>query len=118
MKTAELIRRLQEADPSGELEVCIDNEDILGVDTCAAYFDGSLQVLERAGRDDYDIIGARYVSSGWKVDLQSHAICEAIWENPDLPVEFDHEETRAKYGQKVEQWREEARERRERRGVR
>jgi len=28
MKVKELIRRLQEADPSGEIEACVDNIDI------------------------------------------------------------------------------------------
>ena len=47
MKSKELIRLLQEEDPSGEVEVCVQNFDILGIHTEPAYWDGSLQVLMR-----------------------------------------------------------------------
>jgi hypothetical protein len=32
MKTKEVIRQLQKQDPSGELEVCVNNEDIFFIE--------------------------------------------------------------------------------------
>lgn len=89
MKTKELIRQLQEADPSGELECCVENVDILSVQILPAYYDDYLQVLIRDENDHfYNVIGAKYVGSGSKVVISPHSICDAIFENQDLPVEY------------------------------
>lgn len=90
MKTSELIRRLQEADPSGDLEAAVGNHDILFVARTPAYYDGDLQVLVRdpAEAPHYNVVGARIVRSGDKVCIESHSIADALSENPDLPVEY------------------------------
>ncbi len=90
MKTKDLIKLLQEADPSGENEVCVGNADIHFVDTEVAYWDGCLQVLERdpARAPYYDICGARYVGEGLKVVIHPLSISSAIFNDEDLPVEF------------------------------
>ena len=40
MKTADLIRRLQEADPTGELECVAGGEDVYFVQRLPMYYDG------------------------------------------------------------------------------
>lgn len=61
MKTKELIRRLQEEDPTGELEVTVGKTDIYFIQTLPGYYDGCYQVLKRdqelEGRC-YSVIGA------------------------------------------------------------
>ena len=91
MKTKELIRQLQEADPSGELECCVNNADIHFVNVEPAYYDGCLQVLKRDESKSpyYNICGAKYTSVGDKVVIRPLSICDAVFEQQDLPVEFE-----------------------------
>ena len=106
MKVKELIRQLQEADPTGEIEACVGNIDIHFVSREPAYYDGRLEVLTRdparTGRC-YDICGAEIRSDGDKVQIHILSIQQAIWENPDLPVVSDGSD-------RVAIWRQEARE--------
>ena len=91
MKTKELIHRLQEADPSGEMDCCVSNADIFFVDVEPAYWDGCLQVLIRdpAKSPYYDVVGAKYVSSGKKLVIRPLSISDAIFENEKLPVDYE-----------------------------
>jgi len=57
MKTKELIRQLLNLDPTGEADVCVGNADIHLAERLSAYYDGPLQILERGGKQGYDIIG-------------------------------------------------------------
>ncbi len=112
MKTKELIRQLQEADPSGELECCLGNADIHFVDVEPAYWDGCLQVLVRdpAKAPYYDIVGAKYTTKGNKVVIRPLSIRDAVFEDEDLPVEFDvGEGWEERYKEAVQKYREETR---------
>lgn len=89
MKTKEVIRRLQEADPSGELEVSVGNLDIFYIDVLPAYYDGRQQVLTRdESCPYYNVVGARYRSSGEKVVIHTLSIDSAVWEDPELPIDY------------------------------
>ena len=107
MKGKELIRQLQEEDPSGELEVCVGNLDIHFVSREPAYYDGCLQVLKRDENNKfYNIIGAELRSTGDKIQIHELSVRIALLENPDLPVEYDeYSERHCK--EKVESWRKE-----------
>jgi hypothetical protein len=91
MKTKDLIKELQEADPSGELECCVDNIDIWTVTTEPAYWDGSLQLLVRdpalTGKC-YDIIGGKYVRSGHKVVISPRSITDILWDDDDAVIDY------------------------------
>ena len=90
MKTAEVIRLLQEADPTGETECCVENADIFFVDVQPAYYDGYLQVLKRDPTSKcYNVVGAKYTAKGQKVVIKVLTISDAIFEQEDLPVEFE-----------------------------
>jgi phage pi2 protein 07 len=111
MKTKELIRQLQEADPSGEIEVCVENEDIHFIEIAPAYWDGRLQVLVRdSNKKGYDVVGAKITSHGKKLKIRTLSIDDAIFNNPDLPVEIDvhNEGQRKHYKEEVKKWRLEA----------
>jgi len=112
MKTKELIRQLNIADPTGEEEVCVGNADILFVESEPAYYDGHLQVLIRDTTKDpyYNVVGAKYVGKGKKVCIKYHSIESAIMENPELPVDFSEISTvdNKYYLECVKQYRREA----------
>jgi hypothetical protein len=115
MKTKELIRQLQEEDPTGEEEVCVHNEPIFFLENLPAYYDGLLQVLIRDEKNKfYNVIGAELRGEGRKVKIHLHSIEDAIFENPDLPVTIVG--TNYGYKSRVEKWREEARKIREKTG--
>jgi hypothetical protein len=90
MKTKDLIAELQEADPSGEIEVCVNNVDIFTVTTGPAYYDGRLQVLTRdpAKKPYFDIVGGKYVTSGSKVVIETMSITDVLWDNPDAEIDY------------------------------
>jgi D-aminopeptidase len=81
MKTKELIRQLQEGDPTGDQEVSVGNTDIHFVSVEPAYYDGCQEVLVRDEKEKcYNIIGARVVSEGDKVVIHTLGIHDAIME--------------------------------------
>lgn len=111
MKTKELIKRLQEADPSGEVEVCVGNEDILFVAKAPAYYDGCFQVLQRDPSLEpyYNVRGVEIRSSGEKLVIYPHGLEWALIDNPDMPVSFDSEYSKKHWQDKVNELREEYR---------
>lgn len=89
MKTKELIKRLMEADPTGEVEVCVGNVDIHFVELLPAYYDGPLQVLERDETCKYyNIIGGKYKRTGSKVKIHTLSISDAISNRLETKVDY------------------------------
>jgi hypothetical protein len=104
MKTKLLVQLLQEADPSGELDVCVGKEDIFIVGREPAYYDGCQEVLVRDhSRSDYNVVGAEIRCRGEKVRLRTLPIEWAILEDPGLPVTCPES-----YEDEVRMWRDEA----------
>lgn len=88
MKTKELIRQLQENDPTGECEVCVENIDIHFVCKEEAYWDGPLQVLQRDETCKYyNIIGGKYKTEGSKIVIRPLSFADAIL-NRDIPIDY------------------------------
>lgn len=107
MKTKDLIAALQKEDPTGEVECCVGNADIIGVASMQAYWDGKLQTLQ------YDekrrIVGAKVTDRGTKIKIMYLSIEDYLYDRPDLPVEIDlHPDHDGEYAAKVERWRKEA----------
>jgi hypothetical protein len=88
MKSKELIRLLQEQDPSGEIEVCVGNVDIHFLSCEPAYYDGPLQVLTRdeSKKPYYNITGGMYFTSGSKLKLHLLSFRDVIENDPDTAV--------------------------------
>jgi hypothetical protein len=86
MKTKDLIKLLQEEDPSGEIECCVGNADIVAVEQMPAYYDGKLQILSKDEKGR--IIGAKYKGSGLKLKIKVMDICDALFSYPDLAVDY------------------------------
>jgi hypothetical protein len=113
VKTKDLIKELQEADPTGELEVCVNNVDIFTVTPEPAYWDGKLQVLKRdpALKPYYDVVGAKYVTSGCKINIDPMSITDLLWSEPEAEIDYSDipEHSRARYEESDNKTRQAAR---------
>jgi hypothetical protein len=94
MKTKDVIKLLQQADPTGEVEVCVGNVDIHCIYQEEAYYDGALQVLIRDdNKQGYNITGGKYVRKGNKVQIIPLSITDIVWNEDDGPeVTIDYSE--------------------------
>lgn len=84
MKTKEFIKLLEEVDPAGNTEICINNCTLFHIEKLPAYYDGRLQKITKAG-DKYicDI-----VSSGDKILIKYYSILDLAL---DFPVTINCE---------------------------
>lgn len=71
MKTNDLIKLLQEADPTGEFEVCIENSDIERYDILPAYYDGRISVIKERDKH-FRPLRTEVTGSGTKLNLFRH----------------------------------------------
>lgn len=111
MKTKKLIQLLQEEDPSGELECCVGNVDIYFVSKEPAYYDGRQEILVRDEANPYyNVTGAKITGRGDKIQFHLLSIDDAIWNDPELPVDLSEcSDNGGRYATAVETWREAAR---------
>lgn len=112
MKTKDLIKKLQEADPSGELECAIGgNVDIWEVYETPAYYDGCLEILKRDHTKDpyYNICGGIITGLGQKINIRPMSIEDAMLDDPDMPVDVVgySPESKERIEKQVEKWRKE-----------
>lgn len=109
MKTSELIRRLQEADPNDEAECCVDNEDIHFLEVVPAYWDGRLQVFTRdpARAPYFDITGAKITSAGTKIKIRHLSVSDLLMDHPEMPVDTSGlgDRSSAEHAVQIERWR-------------
>lgn len=106
MKTKELIAKLQEVDPSGELHCCIGNIDIGSIYASVGYWDGCYQVLNYDNKGE--IISAEYKSNGYKVVIRTYSIFDVIFDNANIPILFDSDYAKEHYGHLVERYKKSA----------
>lgn len=112
MKTKDLIKMLQDVDPSGETEVCVDNLDIYFAERKPAYWDGRLQLLIRdeSKKPFYHVAGAKVISSGDKIELHTMGVEDVIENDPDAIVDLTDIEknmssTFEEWKKRIENWR-------------
>jgi hypothetical protein len=91
MKVKELIRQLQEADPSGELECCVDNIDIHFVSRWPANYDGSFEVLVRDPNiTGFNITGGIIQCEGEKVQIRTLSLEDCLSEfDLNFPIDVN-----------------------------
>lgn len=96
MKTRELVRRLQEEDPTGELEAVVGNEDIYFIEEQEAYWDGTPALLlhDPKKRDRcWSICGLRVMASNErKIQIHTVSVANALLGHPDLPVTYSDDD--------------------------
>jgi hypothetical protein len=108
VKTKDLIRQLQKADPSGELECSVHGKDVFFVEQEPGWKDGHYEVLIRdVAQPGYNVIGAKASLKGEKITIHTLSIQDALWDNPDLQVECQDANRRVR--ELVESWRGQAR---------
>lgn len=97
MKTKELIKRLSDLDPTGEIDCCVSNEDIFTIERLPAYHDGSFEVLKRdASNPYYNVIGAELRRHGEKIVIKTLSVENALCIDPELAVHCDDETLKMK----------------------
>jgi hypothetical protein len=80
MKTAELIKQLQDADPEGILEVVSGAEDTFYVECAPSYYDGNLfYVVRDPNIKGYNVKEAVISRAGYKVNIRTIGIREFSW---------------------------------------
>lgn len=86
MKTNELIKQLQEADPKNECEVCINNHPVNYVDKMEYYWDGR---LEQVTRDNHGTpVRGGYPAGGLKLKIHYDTLEDALSDNPDMELDL------------------------------
>lgn len=88
MKTKEVIKQLQELDPSGEEEVVVWGTDILFIERLPAYYDGFPEILIRDEKGY--TTGAKIKYGGDKIKIHTASIEDELFDDPSLPVEVDN----------------------------
>lgn len=90
MKTKDLITKLHEADPSGELEVSVENIDIHSVETLPCYYNGCQQKLiyDENLKPYYSIIGGKYLGKDTKVVITLVTFEDAILCDEDFSIDY------------------------------
>lgn len=86
MKTRELIKTLQEMDPSGDMDVVIDHRDIYTVIEEPAYYDGPTHLLQR--NEAGEVIGYKIHNRGSIIDLSSMDLETLLLDFPDFPIDL------------------------------
>lgn len=112
MKTKELIKLLQEEDPSGELECNVGGKDIYFVEKIPGYYDGAYKVLIRddSKKNQYNIDGISIRRDGFKIRLYTLGYDDVLLDNPDAIVEYSDPQTKQQYEESVEKCRKENKE--------
>lgn len=92
MKTKELIKLLQEADPEGECVVYSNGYGpIYCLENLPGYYDGPCPILiqDPANAPYYNVVGYKFSNSQPKLRLRSLDLEDALLNDPDLPVEYE-----------------------------
>lgn len=93
MKTKELIKQLNEADPEGNSEVNIHGSgDIFHCESLPGYYDGCYEILIRnKGKEPfYNLEGIMFTKEGSKVIIKAYDFKDGLWDNNGtFPIIFD-----------------------------
>jgi len=103
MRTKELIAALQDADPSGEVEVCIDNQDIFFLSQEPGYHNGALERINSNSTDG--IFSASILHPEWKLCIYTMSVMDAIEGDPDMPVNYGDIHIQNRYQAELEEFR-------------
>jgi hypothetical protein len=85
MKTKDLIKKLQELDPEGDIECCVGNNSIIYVDKMPAYYDGHL--IKADMDSSSNVISHTITNKGFKINFMFYTLESAIIDNVDHKVD-------------------------------
>lgn len=86
MQTKDLIKQLQEADPTGEEYITVHGSDISHVENLPSYYDGCQDIIFKDANERP--IGGLVRSSGRKIVIKLWSLSDAIFDNPELKVDY------------------------------
>jgi hypothetical protein len=86
MKTKDLIKQLQEQDPSGDLEVVVGNLPIVFAYKQPGYYDGLLQILIKDEQGYHS--GYKFTPRGMKIQIHTTDLDGQLLDDPELPVDI------------------------------
>jgi len=97
MKSKDVIAKLQKLDPSGEIEVFVDNEDIFTIDSEPSYYDGTptLLIRDKSKEPYYDILGTNFtrdLPQGRKININTLEWWQILSNNPEALMLCDGED--------------------------
>ncbi len=109
MKSKELIRRLQEIDPTGETEVVVGCSDIYFLQKDPMYYDGLPITLIRdeSKRPYWDVIGFRATSKGNKIRIRTLDFEDVMWDTKNCIIELEDDYSKRHYEKDIERIKEE-----------
>ncbi len=117
MKTRDLIKQLQEADPSGDLECCVDNQDIHHIEVLPGNYNGCFEILIRdPTQKGFNIVGGVLQCNGkkFRIRLLSLEDCLFEFENKFPITIVANDESNRKFAQrKIDRWKENVNSRRD-----
>lgn len=93
MKSKDIIAKLQELDPSGEIEVFVDNMDIFTIHKDFSCWDGcpTLLLRDESKKPYYDIIGwnkTGNIPEGMKINFRILNEYDILLNNPDAIEQY------------------------------
>ena len=113
MKTRELIKQLQDADPSGELECCVDNQDIHFIFVQPGNYDGLLEILVRdQAQKGFNVVGGILQCKGRKVRIRTLSLEDCLFEfdnNFPITIVADDDSNRKLAQKQIDTWKENVR---------
>lgn len=107
MKTKDLIKELQDNDPSGEMEVTVGNSPIHFLAVEPAYWDGCYRTLieDPEKKPYYAVTGIRFVAHGEKLVINTLDYDWVLLNDPKAKVEYDGDYARNHYEERVNETR-------------
>lgn len=103
MKTKDLIKKLQELDPSGETEVFFDDKDSLFIRVEPMHSGSWAQRLDKNGYDE--VRGATLVGEGNKISVRTISMNELIKRNPNIKISIEGDDEYGVQEDAIEQMR-------------
>jgi hypothetical protein len=106
VKSNDLVKLIQKLDPSGELDITVDNIDIYDISLKNADANGWYQKLI-IDRGDKHVSAGKYIGVGKKLVLSTYSFAEALRDWPEMPIEFDGTSKKSVVTEFVNNWRSE-----------
>lgn len=96
MKSKDIIAKLQELDPSGEIEVFVDNMDIFYLNRDLSYWDGrpTLLLRDESKKPYYDIVGFNrtgMIPQGLKINIKVLSPFDILLNDPEAVAQYNGE---------------------------
>jgi hypothetical protein len=111
MKTRELIAKLQELDPAGDLDVVVGNEPVYFPERLPAFYDGAKgELVQDPDLIGFNIKGYKITNQGEKIVLHLYGLEAWLMDEPHGQVDTSElpDWQQERYAKMIEQFRKES----------